>query len=74
MKVCLHEPAILNNYSTGFSAFARAMSSFMGSDWQAFIDLSAEFMQGFNKEKGDVPGVKYFSWAGECDYPRGLTS
>ncbi|MCE9566740.1 MAG: hypothetical protein K8U57_32445 [Planctomycetes bacterium] len=54
----------------GVSRFSRLLGPFLrlfGIPHQAFFDLTTEGCQRFNEEVRDVPGVRYYSIAGQCD-------
>jgi len=58
----------------GDADFANALRNILGTDVQAFGNLTERFMEKFNEETPDVEGVKYFSWAGDCTVPSAITS
>lgn len=54
----------------GVSRFSRLLTPFMrllGIPHQAFFDLTTESCRRFNEDVRDVPGVRYYSVAGQCD-------
>jgi triacylglycerol lipase len=54
----------------GISRFARLLGPFLrmlGIPHQAFFDLTRDGCRRFNDEVRNVPGVRYYSVAGDCD-------
>jgi triacylglycerol lipase len=54
----------------GVSRLSRLLTPFLklfGISYQAFLDLTTDGCRRFNEDVPDVPGVRYFSVAGQCD-------
>ncbi len=52
-----------------FSRMLRPAFRTLGIPDEAFVDLTTENCQRFNEAVKDVPGVRYFSVAGQCEEP-----